>query len=149
MYMFSVCISIPRNEKEEDQWSYVLSHWQPSLLYLIGPGIVPYGNNVFKQGVQIDSTASLPKDQPLILLAPLLGRYIQGTELIIDFIHPVNAIYMFGPNNLNLELDSDILQGRSPDHIVYIPVDTHDEMYSWTAAVVTLYDRSAKEAISG
>ena len=144
MAQFSVCMFFPRNEKEQNQWDYVLSPWCPATVYLVGEGTLPHLNNIFKDAIQVETLTELPEDEQIILMAPQTGRFIQGDESLYDFVHPENAIYMFGPNHVNLTLEDDFWDGRMPDHRVYVTVDTNDEMFNWIAGTVTLYDRRLK-----
>jgi hypothetical protein len=78
--------------------------------------------------------APLYQGLPTVLLAPPRGRYIQGETSLLDFDHPEEALYVFGPDNEHFS-------GLEADHLVYIPTDSKDEMYSWVACVVTMWDR--------
>ena len=142
MNQFSVCLFFPRNEKEQNQWDYVLSHWQPAQIFLINADEQKL-RSVFKDAIKISSFKELP-DIPLIMTAPKLGRFIKGDENLYDFSHPEDCVYFFGPNHKNLTFDDEEICQRKPDHLVYVPVDTNDEMYNWTVGSVVLYDRRLK-----
>jgi hypothetical protein len=144
---FSVCMFFPQNEKEQNQWDYILSHWEPSQIYLIGAEGHDL-RSVFKNAIKISGLRSLPSI-PLAMTAPKLGRFIKGEESIYDFNHPQECIYFFGPNNKNLTLEDDEIEGVIPNHLIYVPVDTNDEMYNWTAGAIVLYDRYLKKSKYG
>ena len=125
---------------EQDQWSFVFSNFGVTEIWERGFD----GNkdlNIYQPTIKIDTAKELP-DRPLVVLAHIEGRYYQGNESLVDFVHPDDAIYMFGGSMANLT-DEDDLGGRVPDHLVYIP-SVKCEMYSHAAAYITLYDRLAK-----
>jgi len=140
----AVCIHYTNSSCFQNQWDYVLSHYNLTNLYIIGAPKkdVFDGNNVFKTAQLIKNAEKLPKNKPLILMAPKNGRYVQGTVSLIDFVHPSHATYFFGPDNLHVS--EDILGSRQPDHKVYIPTKTKDNIYSFIAAAITFYDRMVK-----
>lgn len=128
----------------QKMWDYLLSHYVPNVLYLITTLTKEElrHNNVMKSAIIIDDVNKIPDDISLILMAPKDGRFIQGHISITDFEHPTEAIYMFGPDNNNLDMS--IFVSRKPNEYVYIPTETHHEMYAVTAATITLYDRMVK-----
>lgn len=136
--MFSVCLVASPGAQWEQQWSYLLSHFQPESLYVIGeldPRVKP-----FTGYTSVQTAEDVPGH--LVLLAPSHGRYVQGAAPITDFAHPDTCTYMFGADNATMS--SDFLGGRRPDDVVYIPTDTKDDMYSFMAGAITLYDRAVK-----
>lgn len=139
-----VCITYTNNNTFQSQWDYVLSHFVPNTIYVIGAPKkdVFEGNNVFKTAKHIKTAEKLPKNKPLVLMAPINGRYIKGTKSLVSFTHPKNATYLFGPDNMHLSEDH--MGSRKPDYKVYIPADTKDDMYSFMAAAITFYDRRIK-----
>lgn len=141
--MVSFCLAYTRDDREQYNWDYVLSNFQVDQIYVYGPpGMDLLHNNVFKKAILIQTVDQLPTTFPLIALSPITGRHVKGSESLITFSHPREAIYLTGPDNLNLS--SDQLGNRIPDHAVYIPTSTHDEMCSFVAAAVALYDRRVK-----
>jgi hypothetical protein len=46
---------------------------------------------------------------------------------------------MFGNDHTNMS--EDYLGTRKPEHLVYIPTETTDQMYSFMAGAITLWDR--------
>ncbi len=136
--MFDVCVIAGSGDKWADQWSYVLSHWKPRRVYLIGDAdrrLKP-----FRNVIEIESANGLP-DLPLVVMQPESSRYIKPTLMISEFIHPNEVIYLFGSDHLHLTEDH--IGGREAQ-IVAIPTDSHDEMYSWIACAVTLFDRASR-----
>lgn len=139
---FDICFSPIGSERNIDQWDFVLSHWKPDNIYLLGVEEHPWPyHNPLKKAICIRNTDWLPPGE-LVLLAPKKGKYFQGNVALPDFDHPEKCIYMFGPDHHHIS--NDLIGQRKPDSTVYIPTDTVDEMYAFTAAAVTLYDRYVK-----
>lgn len=133
----SVAVAIwPTSGREENEWDYVLSHLQPDACYMMGQ--YPCTNNVLRDAPVVATAADLPSD-PLVLVVPLSARNFTPTISLVDFTHPADAVYMFGPNNEHLTDEN--LGGRVPDYIIHIPTDTKDEMFNYTACLVTLWNR--------
>lgn len=97
-------------------------------------------SNVFGKlrATYVDSLAN--ESRTLILLAAENGR-IAGDENLADFVHPENAMYLFGNDVAWVTLDQ---IGREPDHKVYIPTATRDDLFSWQAYAITAWDRVMK-----
>lgn len=146
---FSVC-TISYSAKHDDQWMYVLSHWNPETWYVIydperhTPNIQDQHRNI----VYIRSANDLPADHETVLLQPLVAPRYAGVTNLETFTHPTNAIYIFGWDHEHLNPPNDPegseLGSRVPDHRVYIPNDQVFDMYSFVAGAVTLYDRKVK-----
>ena len=143
----SICIVYDNSQVGEMFWDYLHSHFQNTLdgpLYLLGD---PDAHVGMRSAVLIDTADDLPPtggigEPKFVVLAPAAGRYVQGDESLATFIHPQNAIYLVGSNSRHLSEDD--LGSRVPDHKVFIPTDTNDEMFAQGAAIVTLWDRRAK-----
>lgn len=133
--MFHVAIW-PENAKDENELDYALSNHQPDSISVMGG--YPCTNNVLREAPKATSFADLP-DGELVLLAPQSSRNFTPTAALPDFIHPEDGVYVFGPNNQHLT-DEDV-GGREPDHVVYIPTDTKDEMFAHVAFIVTAWHR--------
>lgn len=118
--MYYFCRPNDDRGHDENQWSHVVSHW---------------GVNELRHGDDI------PEGFELVVLSPEAGRYVQGTESLVDFVHPENAVYWFGSNHRHLTLDE---LPRTPDAIVYVPTDSYPEMYNFVCAAVVAYDRRVK-----
>lgn len=126
----------PCTGQEENELDYVLSNFNPEAIWLLGD--YQCTNNLMRDAPRAKTFADLPSD-PLVLFAPTTSRNFTPTVSLTEFTHPENAVYVFGPNNLHLA-DED-LGGRTLDHVVNIPTDTHDEMYAHTAIAVALWSR--------
>ncbi len=136
--MFSLCLTPARNDTFASMWSYVLSHWTPDKVYVLGSNPEDYSTRFFKDAELVQTAEMLP-DAPLVLLASKLGRYVTGTVELADFTHPKEVTYLFGPDNAYMS--EDYLGSRQPDHHVYIETDTKDDLYSFVAAAIVLRDR--------
>lgn len=138
-----VCIPFTTREHEQTNWDYLLSNFKVDEVFIIGKkGDELPSTNVYGKGTFITSYSELPKEGTVILLAPNEGTYLKGTQNILDFVHPENAIYIVGPNHRILD-ESDF-EGCTIEYKVYIPNDTKDEMFNWSAMTVMLYDRKIK-----
>ena len=138
-----VCIPYTSIESEQMGWDYLLSNFQPDEIFILAkPGQELPATNVFGKGTLIHSYKELPEDHDLVLLAPKEGTYIQGDRPIFSFVHPKYPIYIVGENHKIIHPDE--FEGRKIDYKVYIPTDTKDEMFNWTAMTVILYDRKIK-----
>lgn len=138
--MFDVCIFQIHSPEWQNQWDYVLRNFQPDNVYVIGdelPASKPFLNATLISGIE-----DLPKDKSLVLLSPENARYYKGRKNLFSFEHPDNTIYLFGGDDMNLK--PEMFKKRKPDYKIYILTDTDDEMYSWVAAAITLYDRRFK-----
>lgn len=128
------------NSTDERQYDYVLSNFKADVLYVkTRRGFEPT-SNIFKTAIRIDSVDDLPADHPLVVFLPQNARYLTPTISLNDFVHPTDAIYMFGPNHENLSTGDDF-SNRAPDSLVYIPTDTTDDMYSYNSYAVVMWDR--------
>jgi hypothetical protein len=88
----------------------------------------------------IDTTQELPSNIPIVIAAPLDGKNIQGEVSLVDFIHPEECIYWFGPDDRDTQ--SEDIAGLNIHSKVYIPGDRH--LWSGQASTVFLYDRMVK-----
>ena len=133
--MFDIALVVSSGEHWEQQWSYLLSNFSPRTLYTIGeldPRVRPFSGHV-----AIQNAEEIPVE--LVVLAPYHGRYIKGTESLADFSHPTECCYLFGSDNVPLSEDQ--MGSRQPEHCIFIPTATKDDMYSFVAGAVTLWDR--------
>ena len=138
--MAGICFRRESDRNLQDQWSWVFSNF--GITEIWQRGFVDDDAVIYQGSIHIDLASELPSGRPLILLAHPEGRYIQGTESLTSFVHPADAIYLFGASHVNLSVEDD-LGGRTPDNLVYIPYVQY-EMYSYAAAYITLYDRYVK-----
>ena len=147
--MFGVCIRYDGNEDCYDHWQGVLLSLGCSNLYVRG------GTDVCDQykikPVHIETADDLPSDCELVVVSPIDAREVQGKINLTNFTHPEKAIYFFGcdfthenvTGTNNVMTKEDDLGSRRPDHYVYI--DTQQDLYSFGAGGITLYDRRVKE----
>jgi len=140
--VIAVAFSYTEAEGLLKQWEYVLSHFRVDALYCVGTTAPPRGF-VLGAATCVQTGAELPQDMSLVLLAPLTGRIVQGTTSLVNFTHPENACYWFGDDDGNFDPD-ELYGGRQPDHIVYVPTDTADQMYSHVTWAVVAWDRQRK-----
>jgi len=138
--MVGVCFRREHHRHLQDEWSFVFSNFGVTEIW--ERGYVKGDLKIYQPTIAVATAAELPVGRPLIVLAHREGRYIQGTESLIGFAHPEDAIYLFGGSHVNLS-DEDDLGDRTPDALVYIPSVQH-EMYAPHAAYITLYDRLSK-----
>lgn len=138
--MLGVCFRREQRPWLQDQWSFVFSNF--GIAEIWERGFADDDLRIYQPVKAIATAAELPKRRPVVVLAHQEGRYIQGTESLVAFEHPKNAVYLFGGSQANLT-DEDDLGGRKPSALVYIPSVKH-EMYGPAAAYITLYDRLVK-----
>ncbi len=136
----TVAMPLPGNGQYQTQWDYILSSFPPEELVVVGDEADAPKSNVFGKlrATYVDSLAN--ESRTLILLAAENGR-IAGDENLADFVHPENAMYLFGNDVAWVTLDQ---IGREPDHKVYIPTATRDDLFSWQAYAITAWDRVMK-----
>lgn len=137
--MLGVCFVSPRNDEWRDQWDYVLSHWQPDRVWVVGQ--LWKSNSLLNAGI-VDTIDELPDIAPKYITAPDIGRYIQGETSLAQFEHPDDCIYIFGPDDNYLrpdEIDMTRIAGT-----IHISVPGNPDMYSFVSAAVVLYDRALK-----
>lgn len=139
--MLGVVLHTAFSESDLRQWEYVLSHFQPDVLYIVGPE-VPEGF-VYQSAMLIADSSDLPAELSLVLLAPLSGRIVAGETSLADFEHPTDVLYWFGPD-LTEHMDPDVYLPRPADHTVYVPTDTNDQMFAHVACAVVMWDRRCK-----
>ena len=137
--MFSVALVTSSTQHWEQQWSYLLSNFAPVNLYVL-LGTLNRKVRPFADYVSVETAEDLPS--PLVLLTPKNGTYFAGETPLPEFNHPPYACYMFGSDNITLSTDH--MGSRKPDHSVYVPTSTKDDMYSYMAGSVTFYDRMMK-----
>ena len=143
--MLGVCFKSEHRGWMQDQWSWVFSNFGVTEIWERDCG----GDSdaeIYQDVTPCDTAADLPLDRPIVVLAPADGKYVQGNESLDDFVHPEDAIYLFGGTQANLS-DEDDLGGRVPDHLVYIPT-VKLEMYGHAAGYIVLRDRYVKRGFT-
>jgi len=141
-----VCFKSEQRGWLQDQWSLVFSNFGITEIWERGC-LDKRDAKIYQETIDIDTAAELPVGRPLIVLAPVDGRYISGDQSLDEFVHPEGAIYLFGGSHANLNNEDD-LGGRVPDASVYIPFVKY-ESYSHSAAYITLWDRYVKRGCFG
>ena len=136
--MYGVCFTGEKNRDDQDQWSFLFSNFGVKDIWELER---PNTEKIYQPTVKIQTAAELPSDRPLVVVQPPEGRFVQGTESLIDLVHPGEAIYMFGGSHDVMTLED--LGGRVPEYSVYIPLVKH-ECYAFSAAYMTLWDRKVK-----
>ncbi len=139
--MIGICFKSEHRGWMQDQWSWVFSNFGITDIWERGwDGSID--GKIYQDTIKISIAAELPTERPVIVLSHIAGQYIKGDESLADFVHPENAIYLFGGSYSHLN-DEDDLGGRVPDAKVYIPTIKHD-MYGHAAGYITLWDRYVK-----
>jgi len=141
--MVGICFRSERHRDQQDQWSFVFSNFGISDVWEIREET---GEDIYQPTTDVRNAEELPVDRPLVVLAPQAGRYVQGTESLADFVHPEDAIYLFGGSHENLSETE--LGTRVPDHLVFIPLVEH-ECFAAAAGYITLWDRYVKRGGHG
>jgi hypothetical protein len=136
--MLAVAYQHTEVDSRARQWEYILSSFAPDALYCRGGRGTGF---VLSEAIAIGSASDLPED-PLVVFAPQEGRYVRGVISLVDFEHPVSATYYFGSDSTHMNPEE--FGGRVPDFLVYIPVDTQDELYSFAAYAIAAWDRRMK-----
>lgn len=139
--MFGICYRYDLRSDIQDQWEHVLSNFGLTVDRVWVRG-APADWESYLKAPKVETTADIAGVQPLIVLQHPEARQLPGTESLIDFVHPADAIYVFGADNVNLT-DADDIGGRAVAVRVYIPTLSL-ESYSFVAAAITLYDRLVK-----
>ena len=121
-----------------NQWDFVLCNFKPDKIFIVGNKEEAMISNPLKTATWISSYEELP-DLPLVVTAPIHGRYFKGRIPLSEFEHPKEAIYIFGS-------DSEVMQDdfKKANYPVYIPTDTTDDMYSFVAYATVAWDRRMK-----
>lgn len=126
----------------QKQWDYALLTLRMDKIYVIGKKKDKPLSKIFHDCIMISGIADLPKTTPLIIINPENGRYVQGVTSLVDFTHPASAIYLFGSDEGFLSPNN--LKGHSIKDKVYIPAETDDQMFSYMAFAVVMWDRKMK-----
>lgn len=143
--MLKVCIPYTNYAREQNDFDYLLSNFQVDEIFVICPNgePLPDASNVVGQGTRIEYMYDLPQDYTHVLLTPQNGYEYKGNESLVSFVHPAgDVVYIVGSNHVHTT--SDLEFGKDPDHLVYIPTDTADNMFNYVALAICLYDRKVK-----
>jgi hypothetical protein len=132
---FDLCFHYPADQLQRDQWDAVVAHFGPRNVYLLGEPQPIKSKPLRLANVTFVTADSIPGTQ--VLMTPKNARFVPGETSILDFEHPDDCTYYFGPDWEHLRLGG----MNRPDFRVYIPLDDDTEMWSFMAAVLTLWDR--------
>jgi hypothetical protein len=134
-----VCAGWFRGNDAPNQWSFVCTNFgiPPEQFVWWGK---PDGHVVdSRYRNSVPTLDDLPPGTP-VLVQPAEGRYVNGQVPLSEFRHPENAVYIFGPDNQNVDPDD-----LPPDYqSVHVETASHHDMYSWVAAAIVLHDRMVK-----
>ncbi len=140
--MITVALPLPNNGAYQTQWDYILSSFPPDKLLVVesNPDDAP-STNVFSrlEAKYLDSLRGT--SGTLVVLASTNGSYVKGVESLAEFVHPDEVIYYFGGDKSFLGLEQ---IGRPPDHKVFIPTASKDDLFSWQAYAMVAWDRVMK-----
>lgn len=136
-----ICFTAEKRRVYQDQWSFLFSNFGVQDIWEIGQA-----EKIYQPTTKIEDASGLPSDRPLVVVQPEKGRYVQGSMPLATFVHPDDAIYMFGGSHENFT--TDMLGGRDADAVVYIPFAKH-ECYAFAAAYIVLWDRYSKRGSHG
>ena len=65
-------------------------------------------------------------------------------ESLVDFVHPENALYIFGPSGRS---NIGFYNSERGDKLVYIPTVVSKQIWALHAASIVLYDRAKKKGL--
>ena len=140
--MITVALPLPDRGHYQAQWDYILSSFPPDKLIVVksNPDDAP-STNVFSR-LEAEYRNSLKGTlDTLVVMASDNGSYVKGDESLAEFEHPDDAIYYFGGDKSRLGFEE---IGRSPNHKVFIPTASKDDLFSWQAYAMVAWDRVMK-----
>lgn len=139
--MYGVALANTGNSVFQNQWSYILENFAPDQVYLIGGKHVGLNKDRPFKDAQVITSAEDIKGET-VLVSPYNARYIPGELNLVNFLHPKDCTYIFGPDNAHL---SAVEMGDArPDHSVFIDSARGTELYSFVAAGITLWHRTSQ-----
>lgn len=141
--MAGVCFKREPKNWMQDQWSFTFSNF--GIVNIWERDFLAGDSEIYQKTISINTAEELP-DKPLVVLAPKDGRFFKGTISLVDFEHPEEAIYLFGGSHSVLTEEE--MGNRKPDYTVYIPTVRY-ELYAFSTANITLYDRLVKRGDFG
>lgn len=134
--MFGVVLQHENNDHELNQWSFVLSHFQPDKVWIHGE---TSPNALKTLGAEsLSALSSISSLGHLVVAAPNDGYSVVGEIPLQKFEHPKDAIYFFGSNHRHLE--SHVLQ-EVEYSAVYLDVPGHSEFWNFVAAAIFFWER--------
>lgn len=112
---------ISRNDCQ-NQWSFLVSH--------------------FPEVEARERTGGGRIEGPVVLVQPGNGRYVHGLSPLSTFEHPEDCTYYFGRDDRFVTEEE--VEAMDVVASVYIDIDGHEDMFSWVAAAIVLWDRRVK-----
>lgn len=128
------------DEVEGSEWSLLLHTFPPDTpLVLLGQDVKwrPHRGGA----AVVADLATVAPDAEVVVCAPRNGEHVQGDRALPGFIHPENALYVFGADDQHFA--PELLAGRSASY-VYVPTAGDLQLHSYEAAMLVLYDRQVK-----
>ena len=128
-----------------DQWIVVCDNFKPDYVFDRNP---PSDMNEdfyysWTPVVSIEDALTKANEFSLtpVLIQPLNAQVIKGTISLVDYVHPLNALYIFGDDNGGY-LESDYgIQDK-----VYVPSLNQSVTYwSFQTGCMVTYDRMSKQ----
>lgn len=126
----TVCIVIPEREEYQHIWNYSLLNFPPNRIILLGDLDKWQHTKVIRRAELIQSLDELP-EAPVVLV-----HRSAGATALDQFSHPEGATYVFGSDDAILDISIE------PDHNLYIPTGSDDEMFAGVAYAVTAWDQA-------
>lgn len=140
-----IVLPLPGNAQRQNQWDWVLCHFCPDVLYVIGDVDDAPSTNIMADlnAIYIGGLSEITEDYPLVVAAQADGRWVQGDTNLRDFVHPEDAIYYFGHDTHWVA--EEMFDGRPVASRVYVPTDTQYDMWSYVAFATFMWDRRSKQ----
>ena len=137
--MFSLCVPMPENSLEKDQWNYIFSCWDIDSVFILSEEKNKENDNWYLHFSMRNKNVEYIRtyfdiNLPLVYLTPKTAAF-KGEILLDSYVHPEKCCYIFGKNN-------SIMKSNIKGDKVFI--DTKRNLYSWVAAGITIFDRLNK-----
>jgi len=138
----SICIDYEDYIAHQTQWDYALMNFPVNTIYVHNvDSKETLRGRVIEGATYLESVSELPQDS-LVVLSPKKAKFVPGEHALSSFDHPDNVVYYFGSNSEYLL--KEYFVDRKPDHLVYIDLASHFDMWSWMAWAIVAYDRITK-----
>lgn len=141
--MYGISCEWDPKSSARSAWDYLTTAYGTHLYERPNPGGGCRNDEYWVTGVP--DIPSLTQYGTPIIISPFLGHDVQGTINLYDFVHPADAIYVFGPDYRNLTWEDISIYPKPP--VVYIevpPGNESREMHAYITAGIVLYDRAVK-----
>ena len=129
------------DEDEALEWNLALAVFCPDAFVVLGADVLWRPHRTPFEFSTAATLAEAALESEIVVLAPRNGAVVQGTTPLTHFIHPPNALYLFGSDNAHL--DPAVLAGWDAE-LVYIPTDGDLQLHSYETAMLVMYDRRAR-----